>query len=142
MTLKDSEEILEQLRLTSRFSQPTNVNTATVDRLIDSHWCSKEDLVLAYSDLQNPDLDRAAVLFQLPFSMRLPDKWLKVRSEYGNPYIRFRSVPISRSLATDFTPDPRESPNLTQVLMSYQLWERRRQLYGPYLEALAEPRQV
>lgn len=142
MTLKDSEEILEELKRASRFRHPKNVNTSTVDRLIDSHWCRNEDLVLAYTDLQSPDLDRAVVFFQLPFLMRLPDKWLKVRSEYGNPYMRFRPVTFSRSSENQFTADSSESSNLTQVLMSYQLWDRRRQLYGPYLEALAEPRQV
>lgn len=143
MKPKDAEEILEEIRHASRFRHPKSVDTSTVDRLISSHWCNEEDLILSYNDLQNPDLDRVVVLFQLPFLMRLPDKWLKVRSEYGNPYIRFRTSEFAHSgTNTELVGDATEKSNRTQVLMSYQLWERRRQLYIPYLEALNEPRQI
>jgi len=72
MTHKDSEEILEELKRSSRSRHPKNVNTSTVDRLIDSHWCSKEDLVLAYTDLQTPDLDRVIVFSNFLFRCDCP----------------------------------------------------------------------
>jgi hypothetical protein len=143
MKPKDAEEILDEIRHASRFRHPKSVDTSTVDRLISSHWCNEEDLILAYNDLQNPDLDRVVVLFQLPFLMRLPDKWLKVRSEYGHPYIRFRTSEFAHSRTdTELTTEISEKPKRSQVLMSYQLWDRRRKLYIPYLEALNEPREV
>jgi hypothetical protein len=141
MKSKDAEDILGEIRTASRFRHPKNTATSIVDRLIGTHWCTEDDLVLAYNDLQQEDLDRVVVFYQLPFSVRLPDKWLKVRSEYGNPYIRFRRTKATSGDA-DLHADTPKSKNFTQVLMSYQLWDRRRRLYTPYLEALSEPRGV
>lgn len=129
-----AEDIFDAIQKASRFGQPQNLPTTIVERLIEKTWCVKDDLVLAYTDLQTPALDRVVALYQLPFAIRLPDKWLKVRSQYGNPYVRFRSIQKNLSVANF------EEPQRTQVLMSYQLWDRRRRLYVPYLESLDDPR--
>lgn len=141
MRLRDSDDILDEIQNASRFRSPKNVSTTIVDRMINYRWCTADDLVLAYSDLQNPDLDRVVAFFQLPFSIRLPDKWIKVRSQYGNPYIRFRAIDNRRDEG-GVVAGSYESGMRTQVLMSYQLWERRRQLYATYLAALNEPRGI
>src|SRR5687767_4831364 len=87
MKTNTAEDVLDAIQQASRFGQPQNLPTTIVERLIEKTWCVEDDLVLAYRDLQTPAQDRAIALYQIPFAIRLPDKWLKVRSQYGNPYI-------------------------------------------------------
>lgn len=135
MKSKDREDILDEIRAASKFGYAENVSI--VDKLLNAHWCTEDDLLLAYEDLQKPGQDRVIIFFQVPFIVRLPDKWLRITSEYGNPYVRFTQASSdvkqkSPSLLSNFY----GKLGRTQVMISYQLWEIRRQRYIPYLEAL------
>jgi hypothetical protein len=135
--MKEAEKSFQAVKDASDFGRVPG-STSIVDRLVDNGWCTEDDLVLAYEDLRKPDLDRVTVLFQLPFVLKLPDKWLKVRSEYGNPYVRFR--PKGSNGLSEEAIESNVPTNSTQVLISFQLWDKRRQQYTTYLEALNNPR--
>ena len=137
MRQKDREEILEEMRSASKLGYAENVSI--VDKLINAEWCREDDLLLAYDDLQNPGFERVTIFLQLPFLVRLPDKWIKLKSTYGHPYIRFRHLNrIERQRNDSFLTNSNGQHTRTQVLMSYQLWERKRQRYIPYLEAIKD----
>ena len=94
---------LGQIRNASKPGYSAKISIA--DALLEAHWCEEDDLLLAYQTLQESDLDIAIVLFQLPFLIRLPEKWIPIRAEYGhpsNPRLLVRMGPqtaISRSLS-------------------------------------------
>ena len=87
---RDDEMALDEIRDASRIGYSSKVSI--VETLIDAHWCEQRDLILAHETLQNSELDIALAFFQLPFLLRLPEKWMKIKSEFGNPYIYFRTV--------------------------------------------------
>ena len=141
MMLKDKEGVLTEIREASSLGYSKTARESIIDRLVKAKWCTQDDLVLAYEDLQKPDLDRVTVFFRLPFIIRLPDKWIKVRSEYGNPYVRFRVANDFPGGRIDIPFDPGEKDERTQVLISFQLWAIRRQRYAAYLETLNDERE-
>ncbi|MDX6444393.1 MAG: hypothetical protein QOH71_1467 [Blastocatellia bacterium] len=141
MVSKDNDAVLSEIREASSLGYSRTAPESIVERLMNANWCAQDDLLLAYQDLQKPDLDRVVAFFQLPFLIRLPDKWIKVKSQYGNPYIRFR--PCIDSLETKGGPlnASNGKHERTQVLVSFQLWEIRRQRYASYLETLNDERE-
>jgi hypothetical protein len=66
MKKKDSEDALDDLREASKAAYSKQASKSIVDRLVEADWCEAEDLLLAYEDLQKPDLDRVTVFFKTP----------------------------------------------------------------------------
>jgi hypothetical protein len=137
MRLKDKEDVIDEIRNASKLGYTRAISTSIVDRLITAKWCEEVDLLEAYEDLQKSGSDRVTIFFQLPFLVKLPNKWIKIKSEYGNPYIKFKAVDFFEGqrhgrLINDSYRDIKR----TQVLMSYQLWGERLQRYPSYLETL------
>lgn len=92
MRLKDKEDVIDEIRNASKLGYTRAISTSIVDRLITAKWCEEVDLLEAYEDLQKSGSDRVTIFFQLPFLVKLPNKWIKIKSEYGNPYIKFKAV--------------------------------------------------
>lgn len=135
MRQEDREEILEEIRNASKLGYAASVSI--IDKLMSADWCREDDLLMAYDDLQKPGSDRVTIFLQLPFLVRLPDKWIKIKADYGHPYIRFRHLNrLERQRKDSFLSNSNGQHTRTQVLVSYQLWERKRHRYIPYLEAI------
>lgn len=128
--LKDeTEEILDEIRKASKFGY--SEKASIVDNLLKKSWCRESDLLFAYNDFQESEGARVTALFHLPFPIKLPEyTWIKVRSEFGHPYL------ACSSLNSEFNPS--ENPNLgqTQVFISFQLWNTRADFYPLYLQGL------
>lgn len=149
---RDDEMTLDEIRHASRIGYSSKVSI--VETLLDAHWCQEEDLIFACETLQNSELDIAIAFFQLPFLLRLPEKWIKINSEFGNPYIYFRTVGtsyntikvgeqfrvVSRSKYSDTEKFanavlPNDFYGLltqTQAIVSFQLWGKRLSHYDQY----------
>lgn len=149
-----------QIRNASKIGYSEKISI--VDALLEGHWCEEDDLLLAYQTLQDSDLDIAIVFFQLPFLMRLPEKWIPIRAEYGHPYVYFRTIGTIHNIVkrkekykvgirTDFAETEKFKNAMlkndfygvlvrSQVLISFQLWEPRSRYYTAYLNALISKR--
>jgi hypothetical protein len=149
----DSSDIIERIRSISRTgsSKPRSI----VDTLLQSHWCETEDLERAYTIAENTEQPIAILFCQLPFRVRLPEKWIPISGLEGNPYVYFRTVGTEhntfargrgfrseeRESFTEFEhyehaelPDDRYGLLVrTQVLLSIALWGRRAEYYSAYL---------
>jgi hypothetical protein len=137
MRLKDKEDVLDEIRNASKLGYTKAISTSIVDRLIAAEWCKEDDLLEAYEDFQNSGSDRVIIFFQLPFLVKLPNKWIKIKSEYGNPYVKFKAVDsFEEQQHGRLNNDSYKDIKRTQVLISYQLWGERLQRYPTYLETL------
>ena len=125
------DQIVELLRQNSAIGYANRSNI--IDKLVDDCWCSIETLTFAYDAMGNTDRPVAMAFFELPYRVLLPErKWLRVHSEYGNPYVCFAPMPHSNSRA----PKHLKSGLRSQALISFQLWGRRREFYEDYLAAV------
>jgi hypothetical protein len=152
----DKSEIINEIKSSSMLGYSNKISI--IDVLLKACWCEENDLVKSYNIIDNADLDIALVFFQLPFLIKLPEKWFHVRSEYGNPYIYFRPIgTIYNQLLqdSDFKIGSRKSYGeiekftnamlqedyyglltKTQVIISFQLWGKRQTYYQKYLHTL------
>lgn len=150
----DTEAIIDEIRDNSRMGYPKEFSI--VDTLLEAHWCQEQDLALAYGILESSELAIAMACFQLPFVVRLPEKWIKLKSQYGFPYIHFRTTgtrvnTIDSSRKFDILSRKKYGdterfinatlPNdvyglltQTQVLISFQLWGKKLTMYDQYSE--------
>jgi len=157
-----NETIIEEIRQASRVGFHAG-SPSIVDTLMASRWCDENDLQLAYSVVTAEHLDLVIVFFQLPFVVRLPSKWISIPSDFGNPFVYFRTVGTllnridpdeqfhfeNRSKYSEFeTFTNAYLPNdaygqliRTQVLVSYQLWGSRLAQYSMYLQRLEDPKE-
>ena len=124
----ETEEILDKIRAASKFGYSNK--GSIVDNLLKRGWCRESDLLFAYDDFQKSEGDRVTVSFQVPFPMSLPENtWIKVRSEFGHPYLACASLSFESNQDNSI-------PDRTQVFISYQLWNTRRDFYPLYLQGL------
>ena len=155
---RDRHIMIYEIRKASLIGYAENVSI--VDTLLDAHWCDDQDLYRAYETVQNEDMDLVVALFQLPFLIRLPEGWIRIKAEYGNPYAWFRTVGTRYNTLKNGEPFQIEKrakyngieklknarlPNdlygllaRTQVLMSFQLWGKRSPTYPIYLDMLRD----
>lgn len=151
-----NSNIIDAIKESSSLGRPQN--QSVVDKLISSNWCEEEDLSTTYQVLQKSDLDIVMIFFQLPYQIKLPAKWFQIKSDYGNPYIRFRPIGTVHNVLNssgNFMKSPRQNfsgyetfenaalPNdyyglliRTQVTISYQLWNPRKLWYSDYINCL------
>jgi hypothetical protein len=120
-------------------------------------------LIQAYKVVQEDGLDLVVVFFQLPFRVRLPEKWIKIQTDHGNPFIYFRTIGTSLNTIKSSEPFQIKArskhgnmemftnamlPNdfygqltRTQAIISFQLWGRTLARYPTYLEMLQDPKE-
>ena len=157
----DSETLLDNIRRASQVGFHSGA-TSIVDILLRARWCEEIDLFEAFNAIREEGLDLVAVLFQLPFVVRLPEKWTRLSTAHGPAYIHFRTIGTDlNTLAPGelFQCKDRTSHNeseifvnatlpndyyglltRTQVIISFQLWGRRLTQYPSYLEMLGDPK--
>ena len=88
----DNSLILDEIKENSQIGYAKDINI--LNKLLEGIWCEEKDLIDAYNIVtQNNNInDTVIILLQLPFLVKLPEKWIKVKSEYGTPYIKFRPI--------------------------------------------------
>lgn len=132
-----------------------------VDKLVDSKWCTIEDLQTGFKCFGESGLDIVVIFFQLPFVIKLPPKWIKIKSQFGHPFFLFKVIgsefnTISKDKKLKIIPRkdyqgldnfynaflPNDNVGLltrTQVIASFQLWGPRQKFYRNYLNSLKFP---
>ena len=140
-----------------------------LDGLLNEHWCEEEDLMLAGSLLSKDEsIDNVVAFFQLPYRIKLPEKWIRLPKTKGNPYIYFRTTgtalntlekrdgnaPIRldkgsrtdgliKSWNAELKPDLFGLYIRTQVLISVELWDDWGKVYQEYLKCIQKnPKQL
>lgn len=94
MTTSAHDSILDEIREACELDMNKGV-PARLDRLLHMGWCEPSALLVALDTLSSAEDESLAVGFcQLPFEVRLPDKWLKLDDGMPiDPIIRF--IPLS-----------------------------------------------
>lgn len=130
--LIDEEDYLEEIERVSKrgYSKGTHI----IKNFVEGNWCEKDELILAYKDITKPKTEvdnRVTVFFQIPYEIKVASRWIKfnylpdfpLEFKLGSPYLWFKSKTINGKI-------------FTQILISFQLWDKMRILYPDYLQAL------
>lgn len=131
----------------------------TRQRLLDAKWCEQEDIDRAAAVLENASVPSVVIFLQLPYHLRLPEKWLRIpypetsvyafvrptstatnelERPHGSLEIKYESSfsDICRLRNGMLENDPYGLVSRSQVLLSVQLWRRWAELYPGYLHLI------
>lgn len=115
-----------------------------VASLLQSRWCTEDDLSSTYAVVSSSDEPVAAAFLQLPFSVGLPHKWTPIPWEHGEPRlscsVRQREAFEHDGIISNQLDVEDELRPLTQVRVIYCVWGRRRTFYDDYLREIATAR--
>jgi hypothetical protein len=67
-------------------------NASVVDSLLKARWVHPDDLVEAFNVLEDGEPNRAIFFAQLSLEIRLPNEWIRLPSELGDPHLFPRIV--------------------------------------------------
>lgn len=144
--------------------------TEVENNLLGAKWCEEEDLQRGRDALQkDPSLRNVVAFFQLPFRIKLPEKWMRLEHpQKPAAYIFFR--PAGTMINTIERPSPTSSMKVehgggfsgisttrnaelrddkygmfvrTQVVLSIELWGFWAEKYPGYLDVIeSNPREM
>lgn len=132
------------------------------DSLLKAKWCEEEDLSRAREALRDPSILNVVAFFQLPFRVRLEEKWFRLDHPQKPPsYVYFRPVgtrinaldkdyearslqitkgpgfsDITGTLNAELRGDQFGAFIRTQALLSVKLWGFWAEKYPSYLAAI------
>jgi hypothetical protein len=73
------ESELDRIRNQSRYGYTRRSQISIVDRLLKAKWCEESDLLQAYKILKDSEESKSIVFFQVPFVIRLQEKWISMK---------------------------------------------------------------
>ena len=153
-------DCLDDIREASRIGYAGS--SSIMDVLLEANWCFAEDLQSAFDILEEWNAPSATTFFQLPYPIRLPERWIELerpgkevvkvffrtvgagpniinRGKKGSPLICGERANFGdiEAFVNAWIPGDRTGRFVcTQVLISYRLWGWRAELFQSYLRGL------
>ena len=153
-------DYLDDIRKASRIGYVES--SPITDALLEANWCFPEDLQIAFDMLEEWNDPSATTFFQLPYPMRLPERWIDLerpgkemakvffrtvgvgpnvisRGEISSPLISGDRANFGdiEEFVNAWIPGDRTGRFVcTQVMISYRLWGWRAELFESYLQRL------
>lgn len=152
-------KIIDEIKKISGYNSETKSGPDIINNFLKNNWCTQEDLINSYEQLEMAQVPSVAFFCQLPFPILLPSQWLSTgytgaRSKYQilfNPIGAGKNILISGypfsvkdrdgfddedSYINGYLPNDEQGLVLkTQVIILFELWGFRSELYNEYVNS-------